>query len=92
MFVFILYTCFILFSYLPVDVTVCVSVCVSSQVYLGGYCHAFRFCPGGQHVEYREGSRTAHEGTVEFISLDAHKGAGLLFLFNLCPTHPRLKK
>ncbi|XP_013883303.1 serine/threonine-protein kinase VRK3 [Austrofundulus limnaeus] len=46
-----------------------------SQVYLGGYCHAFRFCPGGQHVEYREGSRTAHEGTVEFISLDAHKGA-----------------
>lgn len=46
-----------------------------SQVYLVGYCHAFRYCPGGQHVEYREASRTAHEGTVEFISLDAHKGA-----------------
>ncbi|XP_037552014.1 inactive serine/threonine-protein kinase VRK3 [Nematolebias whitei] len=46
-----------------------------SQVLLVGYCHAFRFCPGGQHVEYREASRTAHEGTVEFISLDAHKGA-----------------
>ncbi|XP_017296497.1 inactive serine/threonine-protein kinase VRK3 [Kryptolebias marmoratus] len=46
-----------------------------SQVYLVGYCHAFRFCPGGQHVEYREASRTAHEGTVEFISLDAHRGA-----------------
>ncbi|XP_028428735.1 serine/threonine-protein kinase VRK3 isoform X1 [Perca flavescens] len=46
-----------------------------SQVYLVGYCHAFRYCPGGQHVEYREASRTPHEGTMEFISLDAHKGA-----------------
>ncbi|XP_041791239.1 inactive serine/threonine-protein kinase VRK3 isoform X2 [Chelmon rostratus] len=46
-----------------------------SQVYLVGYCHAFRYCPGGQHVEYREASRTPHEGTVEFISLDAHQGA-----------------
>ncbi|KAM3625941.1 uncharacterized protein V6R79_020165 [Siganus canaliculatus] len=46
-----------------------------SQVYLVGYCHAFRYCPGDRHVEYREASRTSHEGTVEFISLDAHKGA-----------------
>nr|XP_015808514.2 inactive serine/threonine-protein kinase VRK3 [Nothobranchius furzeri] len=46
-----------------------------SEVYLVGYCHAFRFCPGGKHVEYRDGSRTPHEGSVEFISLDAHKGA-----------------
>lgn len=48
----------------------------TSQAYLGGYCHAFRYCPGGQHVEYREASRTPHEGNIEFISLDAHKGAG----------------
>lgn len=47
-----------------------------SQVYLVGYCHAFRYCPAGQHVEYREDSRTPHEGAIEFISLDAHKGAG----------------
>ncbi|CAB1451936.1 unnamed protein product [Pleuronectes platessa] len=47
----------------------------TSQVYLGGYCHAFRYCPGGQHVEYRELSRTPHEGNIEFISLDSHKGA-----------------
>ncbi|XP_033972372.1 inactive serine/threonine-protein kinase VRK3 isoform X1 [Trematomus bernacchii] len=46
-----------------------------SQVYLVGYCHAFRYCPGDQHVEYREDSRTPHEGSMEFISLDAHKGA-----------------
>lgn len=24
----------------------------------------------------REGSRTPHEGTIEFISLDSHRGAG----------------
>ncbi|KAM6943505.1 serine/threonine-protein kinase VRK3 [Xenentodon cancila] len=46
-----------------------------TQVYLVGYCHAFRYRPAGQHVEYREASRTPHEGTLEFISLDAHKGA-----------------
>ncbi|XP_015224018.2 serine/threonine-protein kinase VRK3 [Lepisosteus oculatus] len=46
------------------------------QVYLAGYHHAFRYCPGGKQVEYREGSQTAHEGAVEFISIDSHKGAG----------------
>ncbi|XP_055010511.1 inactive serine/threonine-protein kinase VRK3 isoform X2 [Boleophthalmus pectinirostris] len=46
-----------------------------SQVYLVGYNHAFRYCPGGHHVEYREGSRTPNEGAVESISLDSHNGA-----------------
>ncbi|KAK9542728.1 hypothetical protein VZT92_000566 [Zoarces viviparus] len=54
---------------------ICIKPGQKSQVYLVGYCHAFRYCPGGQHVEYREDSRTPHEGTIEFISLDAHKGA-----------------
>ncbi|KPP70836.1 hypothetical protein Z043_110298 [Scleropages formosus] len=48
----------------------------TTQVYLAGYCHAFRYCPGGKHVEYREGSRTPHEGAMEFISMDLHKGVG----------------
>uniref|UniRef100_A0A8C4VCR1 VRK serine/threonine kinase 3 n=1 Tax=Falco tinnunculus TaxID=100819 RepID=A0A8C4VCR1_FALTI len=47
-----------------------------TQVTLAGYCFAFRYCPGGKHVAHREGSRTPHEGTMEFISLDSHKGAG----------------
>lgn len=35
-------------------------------------------------MEYREASRSPHEGTIEFISLDSHKGAGeSLFLY--CP-------
>lgn len=46
------------------------------QVSLAGYSHAFRYCPGGQHVEYRQASRIPHEGAVEYISVDSHKGAG----------------
>ncbi|OCT84221.1 VRK serine/threonine kinase 3 L homeolog isoform X2 [Xenopus laevis] len=47
----------------------------TSEVYLAGYYFAFRYCPGGEHVTYREGSRSLHEGTAEFISVDIHKGA-----------------
>ncbi|KFU95232.1 Inactive serine/threonine-protein kinase VRK3, partial [Chaetura pelagica] len=47
-----------------------------TQVTLADYCFAFRYCPGGKHVPLREGSRTPHEGTTEFISLDSHNGAG----------------
>ncbi|XP_015279079.1 PREDICTED: inactive serine/threonine-protein kinase VRK3 [Gekko japonicus] len=46
-----------------------------SELTLAGYGFAFRYCPGGKHVPQREGSRTPHEGTLEFISLDSHKGA-----------------
>lgn len=51
-------------------------LCAALQVTLAGYGFAFRYCPGGKHVAWREGSRTPHEGTVEFISLDSHKGTG----------------
>lgn len=47
-----------------------------TEVFLSGFGHAFRFCPGGKHVEYRQGSRTAHQGNIDFISVDSHKGAG----------------
>ncbi|NXP46828.1 VRK3 kinase, partial [Heliornis fulica] len=47
-----------------------------TQVTLAGYGFAFRYCPGGKHVAQHQGSRTPHEGTVEFISVDSHKGAG----------------
>ncbi|XP_054851531.1 inactive serine/threonine-protein kinase VRK3 isoform X2 [Eublepharis macularius] len=46
-----------------------------TELTLAGYCFAFRYCPRGNHVPQREGSRTPHEGTLEFISLDSHKGA-----------------
>ncbi|KAF7703429.1 inactive serine/threonine-protein kinase VRK3 [Silurus meridionalis] len=46
-----------------------------TRVFLSGFCHAFRFCPGGKHVEYREGSQMPHQGNINFISVDSHKGA-----------------
>ncbi|KAM5236229.1 serine/threonine-protein kinase VRK3 [Ctenodactylus gundi] len=47
-----------------------------SQVTLMGYSFAFRYCPSGRHVAYTEGSRCLHEGDLEFISMDLHKGCG----------------
>lgn len=47
-----------------------------SQVTLGGYGFTYRYCPGGRHVAYVEGSRSPHEGDLEFISMDLHKGCG----------------
>ncbi|XP_051507730.1 inactive serine/threonine-protein kinase VRK3-like isoform X2 [Myxocyprinus asiaticus] len=47
-----------------------------TEVFLSGFGHAFRFCPGGKHVEYRQGSRIADQGNLNFISLDSHKGVG----------------
>lgn len=47
-----------------------------SQVTLTGYGFTFRYCPGGRHVPYVEGSRTPHEGDLEFMSVDLHNGCG----------------
>uniref|UniRef100_A0A2K5F040 VRK serine/threonine kinase 3 n=1 Tax=Aotus nancymaae TaxID=37293 RepID=A0A2K5F040_AOTNA len=47
-----------------------------SQVTLAGYGFAFRYCPSGKHVAYVEGSRSPHEGDLEFISMDLHRGCG----------------
>ncbi|XP_027833258.1 inactive serine/threonine-protein kinase VRK3 isoform X4 [Ovis aries] len=46
------------------------------QVTLAGYGFTFRYSPGGRHVAYTEGSRSPHEGNLEFISMDLHKGCG----------------
>lgn len=43
---------------------------------LAGYGFTFRYSPGGKHVAYTEGSRSPHEGDLEFISMDLHKGCG----------------
>ncbi|XP_075392623.1 serine/threonine-protein kinase VRK3-like isoform X2 [Tenrec ecaudatus] len=48
----------------------------TSQVTLAGYGFTFRYCPEGRHVAYVEGSRTPHDGDLEFISMDLHRGCG----------------
>ncbi|XP_038607763.1 serine/threonine-protein kinase VRK2 [Tachyglossus aculeatus] len=44
------------------------------QVYLADYGLSYRYCPSGNHKQYRENPRKGHNGTIEFTSLDAHKG------------------
>ena len=39
------------------------------------YGLAYRFMVDGVHVVYREDPKCAHDGTVEYASCDAHKGA-----------------
>ncbi|XP_036781897.2 serine/threonine-protein kinase VRK2 isoform X1 [Manis pentadactyla] len=47
------------------------------QVYLADYGLAYRYCPNGNHKHYQENPRKGHNGTIEFTSLDAHKGVAL---------------
>ncbi|XP_019372193.1 PREDICTED: serine/threonine-protein kinase VRK2 isoform X1 [Gavialis gangeticus] len=44
------------------------------EVYLADYGLSYRYCPNGNHKQYKENPRKGHNGTMEFTSLDAHKG------------------
>uniref|UniRef100_A0A8C5SGJ1 non-specific serine/threonine protein kinase n=1 Tax=Laticauda laticaudata TaxID=8630 RepID=A0A8C5SGJ1_LATLA len=44
------------------------------EVYLADYGLAYRYCPSGNHKEYQENPKRGHNGTMEFTSIDAHKG------------------
>ncbi|XP_070803595.1 serine/threonine-protein kinase VRK2 [Pituophis catenifer annectens] len=46
----------------------------SHEVYLADYGLAYRYCPSGNHKEYQENPKRGHNGTMEFTSIDAHKG------------------
>ncbi|XP_012668075.1 serine/threonine-protein kinase VRK2-like [Otolemur garnettii] len=47
------------------------------RVYLADYGLSYRYCPIGNHKQYQENPRKGHNGTIEFTSLDAHKGVAL---------------
>ncbi|XP_004691474.1 PREDICTED: serine/threonine-protein kinase VRK2 [Condylura cristata] len=47
------------------------------QVYLADYGLSYRYCPNGNHKQYQENPRKSHNGTLEFTSLDAHRGVAL---------------
>ncbi|XP_068455455.1 serine/threonine-protein kinase VRK2 isoform X2 [Clinocottus analis] len=62
------------------------------QVYLADYGLSYRFCPDGVHKEYKENPKKSHNGTLEFTSLDAHRGAapsrrGDLQMLGFCLLH-----
>uniref|UniRef100_A0A8C6UJF3 non-specific serine/threonine protein kinase n=1 Tax=Neogobius melanostomus TaxID=47308 RepID=A0A8C6UJF3_9GOBI len=46
-----------------------------NKVYLVDYGLAYRYCPEGVQKEYKEDPKRCHDGTIEFTSIDAHKGA-----------------
>uniref|UniRef100_A0A8B9J3W3 non-specific serine/threonine protein kinase n=1 Tax=Astyanax mexicanus TaxID=7994 RepID=A0A8B9J3W3_ASTMX len=45
-----------------------------NQVYLVDYGLAYRYSPDGVPKEYKEDPKRCHDGTIEFTSIDAHKG------------------
>ncbi|XP_078086021.1 serine/threonine-protein kinase VRK1-like isoform X2 [Mustelus asterias] len=44
------------------------------EIYLADYGLAFRYHPNGTHKQYKEDPKKSHNGTIEFTSIDAHKG------------------
>ncbi|KAM9341757.1 serine/threonine-protein kinase VRK1 isoform 2-T3 [Symphorus nematophorus] len=46
-----------------------------NQVYLVDYGLAYRYAPDSVPKEYKEDPKRCHDGTIEFTSIDAHKGA-----------------
>lgn len=48
--------------------------CEEDHVYLVDYGLAYRYRPEGKHKEYLADPRRAHDGTVEYTSIDAHDG------------------
>nr|XP_020506737.1 serine/threonine-protein kinase VRK1-like [Labrus bergylta]XP_020506738.1 serine/threonine-protein kinase VRK1-like [Labrus bergylta] len=62
------------------------------QVYLADYGLSYRYCPDGDHKEYKENPKKGHNGTMEYTSLDAHKGLapsrrGDLQILGFCLLH-----
>ncbi|XP_076990399.1 serine/threonine-protein kinase VRK2 isoform X3 [Tamandua tetradactyla] len=54
------------------------------RVYLADYGLSYRYCPNGNHKVYQENPRKGHNGTIEFTSVDAHKGVGEIAQFLTC--------
>ncbi|XP_061819605.1 serine/threonine-protein kinase VRK2 isoform X4 [Nerophis lumbriciformis] len=64
----------------------------SQKVYLVDYGLSYRYCPDGAHKEYKENPKKGHNGTIEYTSLDAHKGVvpsrrGDLQILGFCLLH-----
>ncbi|CAH2253528.1 serine threonine- kinase VRK2 isoform X1 [Pelobates cultripes] len=63
-----------------------------NKVYLADYGLSYRYCPNGNHKPYKENPKKGHNGTIEFTSLDAHKGVALsrrgdLQILSFCMLH-----
>nr|XP_040034783.1 serine/threonine-protein kinase VRK2 isoform X1 [Gasterosteus aculeatus aculeatus]XP_040034784.1 serine/threonine-protein kinase VRK2 isoform X1 [Gasterosteus aculeatus aculeatus] len=64
----------------------------TEKVYLADYGLSYRYCPDGEHKQYKENPKKGHNGTIEYTSLDAHRGAapsrrGDLQILGFCLLH-----
>ncbi|XP_040906011.1 serine/threonine-protein kinase VRK2 isoform X2 [Toxotes jaculatrix] len=62
------------------------------KIYLADYGLSYRYCPDGVHKEYKENPKKGHNGTIEYTSVDAHKGVaasrrGDLQILGFCLLH-----
>ncbi|KAM8858542.1 serine/threonine-protein kinase VRK2 isoform 2-T3 [Spinachia spinachia] len=62
------------------------------KVYLADYGLSYRYCPDGVHKQYKENPKKGHNGTIEYTSLDAHRGVapsrrGDLQILGFCLLH-----
>ncbi|CAJ1067004.1 serine/threonine-protein kinase VRK1-like [Xyrichtys novacula] len=62
------------------------------KVYLADYGLSYRYCPDGNHKVYKENPKKGHNGTIEYTSIDAHKGLapsrrGDLQILGFCLLH-----
>ncbi|XP_062257120.1 serine/threonine-protein kinase VRK2 isoform X3 [Platichthys flesus] len=53
------------------------------KIYLADYGLSCRYSPEGVHKEYKENPKKGHNGTIEYTSLDAHKGTDEVAAFLL---------
>ncbi|XP_046729486.1 serine/threonine-protein kinase VRK2 isoform X2 [Silurus meridionalis] len=44
------------------------------KVYLADYGLSYRYRPNGEHKDYKENPKKGHNGTIEYTSIDAHRG------------------
>ncbi|XP_041106898.1 serine/threonine-protein kinase VRK2-like isoform X3 [Polyodon spathula] len=63
-----------------------------SKVFLADYGLSYRYSPNGTLKEYKENPKTRHNGTIEYTSIDAHKGVapsrrGDLEILGYCLLH-----
>ncbi|KAK1171267.1 serine/threonine-protein kinase VRK1-like isoform X1 [Acipenser oxyrinchus oxyrinchus] len=63
-----------------------------SKVFLADYGLSYRYSPNGTLKEYKEDPKTRHNGTMEYTSIDAHKGVapsrrGDLEILGYCLLH-----
>uniref|UniRef100_A0A8C2HVP2 non-specific serine/threonine protein kinase n=1 Tax=Cyprinus carpio TaxID=7962 RepID=A0A8C2HVP2_CYPCA len=61
-------------EYIHADIKAANLLLQGESVYLADYGLSDRYCPNGDHKEYKENPKKGHNGTIEYTSIDVHKG------------------